>query len=90
MGTKKSSAKLYDTMLTADVPHGRSGKHKLQITRIIDELARLAPGSAIKIPLKGLPDTKENVRSALNRATRKAKLDVATAADDTFLYVWNK
>jgi hypothetical protein len=29
------------------------------------------------------------IRSALNRATRKNGLHVATASDDTFLYVWN-
>jgi len=29
------------------------------------------------------------VRSALNRATRKARRNVATATDEDFLYVWN-
>jgi hypothetical protein len=36
-----------------------------------------------------LVDTKEKVRSALNRATRKAGRKVATATDANFLYVWN-
>jgi hypothetical protein len=36
-----------------------------------------------------LPDTKENIRSALNRATRKIGRRVATAADGGFLYIWN-
>jgi len=36
-----------------------------------------------------LAESKEKVRSALNRATRKAGLNVATATDATFLYVWN-
>ena len=35
-------------------------------------------------------DSKEKVRSALNRATRKGGRHVATASDDTFLYVWNE
>jgi len=30
------------------------------------------------------------VRSALNRATRKAQLNVATASDAEFLYVWSE
>jgi hypothetical protein len=30
------------------------------------------------------------VRSALNRATRKNGQNVATASDDSFLYVWNE
>jgi len=41
------------------------------------------------VPIADLPDTKENIRSALNRATRKVGLRVATAADDSFLYIWN-
>jgi hypothetical protein len=41
------------------------------------------------VPLADLGNTKENVRSALNRATRSAKLKVATATDENFLYVWN-
>jgi hypothetical protein len=39
--------------------------------------------------LDELGNTKENVRSALNRATRNAKRKVATATDKNFLYVWN-
>jgi hypothetical protein len=35
-------------------------------------------------------ESKEKVRSALNRATRKDGRHVATASDDTFLYVWNE
>jgi len=41
------------------------------------------------VPLADLKDSKERVRSALNRATRKAGRRVATASDATFLYVWN-
>jgi hypothetical protein len=41
------------------------------------------------VPLDELGNTKENVRSALNRVTRNAKLKVATATDKDFLYVWN-
>jgi len=36
-----------------------------------------------------LAESKEKVRSALNRATRKAGRTVATASDASFLYVWN-
>ena len=45
---------------------------------------------ALKVPLDGLADSKEKVRSALNRATRKAGLNVATASDANFLYVWTE
>jgi hypothetical protein len=42
------------------------------------------------VPLADLAESKEKVRSALNRATRKAKLNVVTASDGDFLYVWNE
>jgi hypothetical protein len=41
------------------------------------------------VPLAALVESKEKVRSALNRATRKAGRNVATATDAAFLYVWN-
>lgn len=80
----------FSSMATADVPHSRNGKHKGIVTDILADLDRLKPGNALKIPLADLDDTKENVRAALNRATRKAKLRVATASDAEFLYVWTK
>jgi hypothetical protein len=76
-------------MVQADVPQGRNGKHKQVVTTILRDLERLENGSALKVPLAGLVLSKEKVRSALNRATRKAGLRVATASDETFLYVWN-
>jgi hypothetical protein len=56
---------------------------------ILRDLEQLKDGAAIRVPLSELGDSKENVRSALNRATRKIKRNVATATDDGFLYVWN-
>ena len=77
-------------MPQSDVPQGRNGKHKDIVTRILSDLDQVASGVALKVPLALLTDSKENVRSALNRATRKGKRNVATASDDTFLYVWNE
>ena len=73
-----------------DVPRGRNGKHKAIVTKILSDLARIEEGIALKVPLEALTESKENVRSALNRATRKNGQKVATASDDTFLYVWNE
>jgi hypothetical protein len=56
---------------------------------MLKDLDNLKAGSALKIPLAELVESKEKVRSALNRATRKAGRKVATAADANFLYVWN-
>jgi hypothetical protein len=79
----------FKTMVQTDVPQGREGKHKLIVTTILRDLDRLNANSAIKVPLAELVQSKEKVRSALNRATRKAGRKVATASDANFLYVWN-
>jgi hypothetical protein len=79
----------FKTMIQTDVPQGRNGKHKLIVTTILRDLDGLKSGSAIKVPLAGLAESKEKVRSALNRATRKSGRKVATATDNAFLYVWN-
>jgi hypothetical protein len=86
---KNKPAMHFKTMVQADVPQGRNGKHKTIVSTILSDLDRLEDGAALTVPLGVLGGTKERVRSALNRATRKAKRKVATAADDKFLYVWN-
>jgi hypothetical protein len=73
-----------------DVPQGRNGKHKAIVTKILSDLDQIDKGVALKVPLIQLTDSKEKVRSALNRATRKDGRNVATASDDEFLYVWNE
>lgn len=80
----------FKAMLQKDVPQGRNGKHKAIVARILSDLDRVEKGAALKIPLAQLAESKEKVRSALNRATRKRGMDVATASDDTFLYVWTE
>jgi len=80
----------FKTMAMPDVPQGRNGKHKRIVSMILSDLEQVAPGRALKIPLADLAEGKEKVRSALNRATRKSHLRVATASDETFLYVWNE
>ena len=77
-------------MPQADVPQGRNGKHKEIVTKILSDLDQVQKGVALKVPLAQLAESKENVRSALNRATRKSGRTVATASDGTFLYVWNE
>ena len=80
----------FETMSQAEVPQGRNGKHKTIVTRILSDLDRVGKGIALKIPLEELTESKEKVRSALNRATRKANRTVATASDANFLYVWTE
>jgi hypothetical protein len=85
----KIAATHFETVVQADIPQGRNGKHREIVSSILSDLDRLKDGTALKIPLADLASTKEKVRSALNRATRKAGRKVATAADASFLYVWN-
>ena len=80
----------FKSMLQADVPQGRNGKHKQIVTKILSDLAQTKDGIALKVPLADLAESKERVRSALNRATRKQGQHVATASDDIFLYVWTE
>ena len=79
----------FRTLDVGDVPHSRSGKNKKIVSMILRDLTQLKDGAALRVPLADLGNTKENVRSALNRASRNAKLNVATATDESFLYVWN-
>jgi hypothetical protein len=78
----------FESVLQVDVPKGRDGKHKSIITRLLGDIAQLGEGAALKIPLSQLPDTKENIRSALSRAARQAKINLATSSNSEFLYVW--
>jgi hypothetical protein len=78
----------FKSVLQADVPKGRDGKHKQIILRLLNDIGQLRAGSALKIPISELPDTKENIRSALSRAARQKKIDLATSSDEEFLYVW--
>ena len=80
----------FKAMLQTDVPQGRNGKHKQIVTKILSDLDQIERGVALKVPLEQLSESKEKVRSALNRATRKSRRNVATASDDTYLYVWNE
>ena len=79
----------FTTMVQAEVPQGRNGKHKQIVSLILNDLDRLQEGAALKIPLSDLDAGKAKIRSALNRATRKDGRAVATATDDKFLYIRN-
>lgn len=91
MSANKSKAPMnFKTMSQSEVPQGRNGKHKQIVSKILADLDQVNDGIALKIPLDALAESKEKVRSALNRATRKAGRIVATATDANFLYVWNE
>lgn len=78
----------FQSIQQIDVPKGRDGKHKRIVTQLLAEVEQLEVGRALKVPLAELPDSKENIRSALNRATRQRGLELATSSDEDFLYIW--
>jgi len=78
----------FESMPQANVPKGRDGKHKTIVEMLLNDIGLLTQSSALKIPLSALPDTKENVRAALSRASRQKGIDIATSSDNDFLYVW--
>lgn len=86
-GSNSGSTK-FESILQLDVPKGRDGKHKKIVTQLLGDIDQLSDGTALKVPLSALPDSKENIRAALNRATRQRGIDVATSSDEDHLYIW--
>src|SRR4051794_29855182 len=67
----------FASKLVSSVPHSRKGKHNLIVSMILDDLDELEAERAIQVPLEDLDGEKmENVRSALNRATRQKNMVV--------------
>jgi hypothetical protein len=79
----------FESILQLEVPKGRDGKHKKIVEQLLSDIDQLAPGSALRVPLAALPDSKENIRAALNRATRQRGIEIATSSDEEHLYIWN-
>ncbi len=73
-GGSIAGAMKFESVLQVDVPKGRDGKHKKIITQLLGEIAQLTCGDGVEDSLSQLPDTKENVRSALSRAARQKKI----------------
>jgi len=88
MEAKDSVPMKFESMLQVDVPKGRDGKHKKIVSQLLSDISQLETGSALKVPLAELPDSKENIRSALSRATKQMGIDIATSSDEDFLYIW--
>lgn len=78
----------FEAVRQNDVPKGREGKHKRIVSQLLSDIDRLEAGTALKVPLTALPDSKENIRSALNRATRQRGLEISTSSDAEHLYIW--
>ena len=78
----------FESISQLEVPKGRDGKHKKIVALLLSDIDQLGVGSALRVPLSALPDSKENIRAALNRATRQRGIEVATSSDEEHLYIW--
>jgi TusA-related sulfurtransferase len=84
----KSTDSRFPSIAKSDLPTGRAGKHRDIVHTLLDDLSKLPSGRALKIPISDLPDTKENIRSALSRATQKLGIEIVTSSDNDHIYVW--
>jgi len=81
----------FETVNAAHVPHERKGKHNQLMTQILEDLERISPAVALRIPRSALGSQKvANIRAALAREIKKTKLVIGTSIDDDYFYVWLK
>jgi hypothetical protein len=78
----------YQSIRQNEIPSSRQGKHAQIVAQLLRHLDELEPGTALKVALASLPATKANIRSALNRATHKKAMRVATSSDARHFYLW--
>ena len=87
-GNNRDRQNRFESIPQDQVPRGRDGKHKQIVLELLECLEELRKGAALKIAIADLPDSKENIRAALSRATHQRNLNVATSSDDEHLYIW--
>lgn len=87
-GKNSNVPQRFESIPQNEVPRGRDGKHRQIVVELIDAIGELRKGAALKISLADLPDSKENIRAALSRATKQRQLNIATSSDEEHLYIW--
>ena len=88
-GLKGKQSTHFPTIILSELPDGRRSKHTQIVSRILDELRELDKTRALCVPREGFGQEKlSNVRAAVSRAIKKQGLDVATATDDEYFYIW--
>jgi hypothetical protein len=79
----------FERVLVADIRKGRRGKHHDLLSRVLNDLADLPEGAAIKIPLSDIDGVSlANLRSAVHRGTSTHGIAIETLSDDENFYVW--
>jgi hypothetical protein len=85
---KSSTASLHFPRVSLAEANKRAGKHHRIIRDVLSDLAKLDEYSAIKIHLAAVGKKKADLRAALHRAARNAKIPLATSSDRNNLYVF--
>src|SRR5438874_5946344 len=85
---KVPRASLHFPKVSLAVANKRSGKHHKIVYDILSDLAKLDEYSAIKIDLTSAGKKKADLRAALHRAAKNAKIPLATSSDENHLYVF--
>jgi len=83
--------KNFERVTLSALRQGRRGKHAELMTRILEELASLPDGEALKVPLSEVKEISvAKLRSAVARATFSRGLKIATYSDDANFYLWKR
>jgi hypothetical protein len=90
MDSKKNSKPMhFSTVYLHSVPAGRRGKHNEIVGKILEDLESLQDGTALRIPLESFGSQKlANVRAAVSRATKKRKMNIESATDGRYFFLW--
>jgi len=88
-GEKGKEKSHFSTIVLSQLPDGRRSKHTQIVSRILDELWKLDGQNALRVDRESFGSEKlSNVRAAVSRAVKKHGLDVSTATDDGYFYIW--
>jgi hypothetical protein len=81
----------YGVVQVAELRVSRRGKHHALVSGILEQLEKLADGSALVVPLVSVGKMSlANLRSAVARATRSRGVGIKTYSDEANFYVWKK
>jgi hypothetical protein len=78
----------FESISRDGLPDRRKGKRHVIVGQLLESLEEPNDGRALKIPFSEVLDIKANIRSALSRASKQKKLNVATSSDETHFYMW--
>lgn len=85
---KRAKPSLHFPLVSLAEANKRAGKHHSIVYDILSDLAMLDEYSAIKVDLAAVGKKKADLRAALHRAARNAKLPLATSSEGNNLYVF--